>query len=170
MRQRSDRLPCQGSRVHERFEDVSEVPLRGGLVERTPLVPAEHRGTIDQHDLLNLGIGADVKESVAARDELIPQVVVCLGRLGDTLPDFLLHLGQDRAKDIGLVGEVVIQGAFGDPSRANELRQTHMGVPGSREQTTGFPQQGLPRLVTLFRSCGHDLTLSSAVDIPMVRD
>ena len=62
-----------------------------------------------------------------------------LGHLG-------LDLLEDRGEELALVGELVVEGAPGDPGRAHDLLGAHGGeAPLGEEGTGGRHERGAPR-------------------------
>jgi hypothetical protein len=106
-----------------------------------PLRPAEDRGCIDQSDLDRGGILADVQEQPDPNPERLDRILGAgfRGLRHDVVRDLALHLAEDRAEEVALVAEVVVEGAAGDARTLDELLGADGRVAALREQ---FPSRG----------------------------
>src|SRR3954454_23236884 len=78
--------------------------------EASPLVPSEHGGSVDEQDLLNVGVvGGGVEELLECSGQEVERVAAlrracCRGEIG-------LDLMEDGEEQVLLVGEVVVKRA-----------------------------------------------------------
>jgi hypothetical protein len=111
-----------------------------------PGVGAEYARPVDQDDALEVAADADVEEGAHA----VPDVVEGRGGLGGELlvDEPLGHvargLGHDRAEQVGLVAEVVVEGAAGDPGLGHDLLGAGAVEAVGGEQAAGRRDQRDP--------------------------
>jgi len=136
MCQRAQRLlgdrPRLDRRRQRRF-DQAEPVLSG---DRTPAIPAQHRGSVEQHDPLRLRLGGGLQEHLGAGAHCRQRVAgAFLQRPGrDPLRQLDLDPLVDRGEQLALVVEVVVEGAAGDAGGAHDLLRADPGVAALGKQ------------------------------------
>ena len=102
----------------------------------TPSFPAQHRRAVDQHDALEVWLGARVKERIGTRQQHSGRIgwVMLAGRNNHPLRDVAFGRVEDSGEQLGLVGELVVQ-----------RTPTHVGLPrdplsADRSETFGTKQ------------------------------
>ena len=125
-----------------------------------PALPAQHRGCVQQHDPLHLGLGAGVQPGARAGAQPLDRV----GRAGrrhhfaDAHADVLLDRLEHGGEQLGLVGELVVQGAARHARRAHDRLGAHAAEPVLGEQgPRGVDQRGARG--------GGAVELGAAVDV-----
>ena len=99
-----------------------------------PCLPAEHRGPVEQHDPLHVGLGAGVEEGVAAHGEVLGRIGLGHRGLDELVGEVALNALEGGAEQVGLVLEVVVQGAAGDPRAPHDLLDADRRVAAPGEQ------------------------------------
>ncbi len=103
-----------------------------------PALPAEHGRAVEEHDAADLGLDAGVEPGIGAGDEQ-GERIVSRGRGtastagGQVELDRLQHGGEQ----VGLVGELVVQGAAGDAGGLGDALGADVGVAVLGEQPAG---------------------------------
>jgi len=115
-------------------QHVLEVLHRGCGIKLTPDPPTEHGGRVDEHDLLDLRLGARLQERGAAGDELVPRVEIGCGYL---VAHLLVNLLEQGPEEPLLAAKVVIEGALCHAGPAGYLGHAHARVAVAGEQLPG---------------------------------
>ncbi len=149
MRQRAHVLASQRARVHRSLQPGGDEPEAVAGVDLTPLGPAEHGRGVEQGDLREGGVGAGVEEAAHARDQQLERIrdVSRIHVGGDRGHHLGLELLVDRAEQVALVLEVVIERAAGHLCAAHDLLGADRGVSTFGEQRPrGGQERGARRL------------------------
>src|SRR5215469_7601082 len=121
--------------IHRRLQrelDEAEAVAAGHV---PPCLPAEHRRGVKQGDPLDLRLGAGVEEQTRADPQARQRVRRGFGRTGrDPFCDLGLDLFGYGGEKVGLVAELVVQGAACYPGRPHDLLGAHAGVAARAEQ------------------------------------
>ena len=133
-----DRLGREAAGLHGRLQLVLDQAEPVAHADLAPAPPAEHRGAVEQHDALDLGLGARLEPAErrptrsTASGSVAPEATAArggaLGHLG-------LDLLEDRGEELPLVGELVVERAARDAGRAHDLLGAH--APRSRARRRG---------------------------------
>src|SRR4051794_33162171 len=105
------------------------------LADLAPLDPPQDAGCVEQHDLLDVGLLADVEPGAHRGREGLERA----RRLGDDLlaeacDHLLLEVLQDGAEQVALVGELVVERPPCDTGASDDLLGADAGVAALAEQ------------------------------------
>ena len=111
-----------------------------------PRLPAEHGRGVEEDDPLDLGRCADVEEQPGTRAQRSHRVGRRLGsgRARDPLCDLRLDLFRHGGEQVGLVAELVVQGAASHPGSPDDLLRAHLRKTARAEQRTRCGHQPPP--------------------------
>ena len=127
----------------QRLHQTHVVPV----ADLGPALPAQHRRGIEQDDPVHLGFGARIEPGARAEPHHRDRVGILRlrGRRGDPHRHLRLDRLEDSGEQLGLVGEVVIQRAAGQPGRPNDLFGADIGEAARGEQRPRGGHQGVAR-------------------------
>ena len=107
-----------------------------------PALPTEDRGAVEEHDAPHLGLAAGVEPGVGAGDERRERIV---GRRDDGVDQSAGEVDLDgldhRGEQVGLVGELVVEGAARDTGGVGDALGADLRVPVLGEQRPGGGDQ-----------------------------
>ena len=131
--------PAGVDRVLQRLLEQAECVVGVG---RPPDVPAEHRGTVDEHDPLHLRRRAGIEERVDAEHQRLPRIVGRPRRPHHALRGLGADLDQHRLEQILLAAaKVVVERAAGDAGLLHDLLGADARVAALGEQRAGGRDQ-----------------------------
>jgi hypothetical protein len=115
--------------------------------DRTPPLPPEDRRSVDQHDALEIGLGAGVEERVGAGEQQSDRVVGIEPGDGGGHPrrDLGLDLVEHGREQIGLVDELGVERATRDPGLARDAPGADRGIAVLGEEPTGHGHERAAR-------------------------
>ena len=142
VRERLDRDRRHLSAGHDGLECVrhqAEPVLR---IDLAPLIPSEDDGRLDEHHAAHRGIEARVEERHAPEPKLLGGVFAARRGQHHLLAQLLLELFDDRAEQLLLAAEVVVQRTARDARELGDLLAS-----GRRETVLGeqLPRRGEQR-------------------------
>src|SRR3954453_22547131 len=131
---------------HARVDQIPQAELdQAQAVARfdlPPRAPAEHRWRIEQGDLPNLRLPADVEEELEPSPHRLPRVRLGQSLVGEALGELRLDLLEHRGEQTRLPVEVVIEGSPGHTGRADDLLGPDAPIASLREEPPRSGDQG----------------------------
>ncbi len=130
--------------VDQLAEQPGDEPEAVAHADLPPALPAEHRRAVEEGDLTHLGLDAGVEPGLGAGDHDRQRIV--LRERGDDVDQTLREVDLDRfehrGEEVGLVGELVVQGTARDTGGLGDALGADLGVAVLGEQLAGRGDEG----------------------------